>query len=168
MRETSNLLRQVFVRLDGAKFYGILKAANEGATNVRATYRILFVKNPALVIAGDVVKANGQLIILMLHPNDSQHETSFKAAYVQDIATWERKFKQTDNVSGVPNSPGSFVPMGNLYINFDMPEEVNAGVLTDTRYRFITGQNILVGDKVNGRVVKTIYELLGVKLAFAE
>ncbi len=167
MRRSSNLLRRIFTRIDGVKFNGILKPANEGATNVRSTYRVLFVNNPCFLQAGDVIKVDGQFIILMLHPNDGPDATSFKAVYVQQILSWERKFPQIDSVTGVAKDYTDFIPMGPLYANFDLPENVPSGVLTDTKYRFITGQNIEVGDRVDGKVVKTIYDTLGVHLAFA-
>lgn len=169
MRETSNLLRRVFRRIDGAKFNAILKPANDGATNDRTTFRILFVKNPTFIRVGDVVKSDGgQTLILMQHPNDSAEETSFKVAYVESPTTWRRKFKTTDGVTGVVKEQPNWIDLGLIYINFDTPEDMPVGALNDTRYRFLTGQNVLIGDEVNGKVVKTIYNMLGVKLCFAD
>lgn len=168
MHPNSNLLRQVFKRLDGAKFHGILKAANEGVTNVRTTYRILFVRNPCFVKPGDLIHANGQKLILMEHPNDSPNESAFKAAYVERSVLWRRLFKTTDPVTGVLKDSGNWIDMGPLHINFDLPESVPVGVLADTRYRFITGQGVAVGDEVDHKLVKVIYKVLGIQLCVAD
>lgn len=169
MRQTSEMLRRVFKRLDGAKFRAILASANDGATNDRTTFRVIFVKNPCFVSAGDVIKGDGgQTFILMEHPNDTPLETNFKAAYVERPVQWRRKFKQNDSVTGVPKDAGNWVNMGPLYVNFDMPENAPVEALSDTRYRFLSGQGVLVGDEVDGKIVKLLYSLLGVKLGFAD
>jgi hypothetical protein len=168
MRKNTDRLSKPFKRLDGAKFKAILTPAGVGTTNDNAAFRILFVREPSFVGVGDVVKTyKGEKIILMQHPDDSEYVTSFKAAFVAKVETWWRTPKIKDPVSGAMKD-GVPTNMGPLYINFDMPVDMPVGVMSDVRYRFITGQAVMLGDKVGGKVVKTLYDVLGVKLGFAD
>ncbi len=168
MRRLSDRLAQIFKRIDGAMFKAIMSTVIDGAGNDDTFFRILRVRNPAFVKVGDIVHTYGnEHIILMSHPDDSENTSNFKVAYAEVVGPWLRMLKTTDLVTGVPKD-GPWLTMGVLYLNFDSPKEIPMAALSDTRYRFITGQDVKVGDKIGTRVVKTIYDVLGVKLGFAE
>lgn len=168
MKLTPQLFER-FKRIDGAGFKAILTSATDGGSTVNSSFRILYVRKPNFVKVGDVVLSHGgENLILMEFPDDSKELTAFKVAYASKIVSWERQITLIDPVSGVPKGNG-WADMGPLYLNFDMPDEAPVGTLNDTRYRFITGQEVKVGDRIEGkRIIKTIFEVLGVKLCFCE
>lgn len=166
--KATDRLQQQFKRLDGALFKASLTNTPKGGQHENSSYRILFTNKPCFVKVGDVVKTpGGEKLILLQHPSDASEVASFKAAYVSKEETWFRTPKVLDTVSKVMKD-GTPVSMGILYVNFDMPHDVPVGVLSDTRYRFITGQDVKVGDKIGTLIVKTLYNVSGVKLGFAE
>lgn len=166
MPELSQALFRVMRRLDGARFNGHLTASTVGTTRDKAPYRVLVVRKPCFLVAGDTVFVNdNEVVILMEQPDDFPWGRSFKAAYAQQVMAWARSNTTTDPVSKVQKT-SSETSLGNLYVNFDSAEEMNVQGFQDTKYRFITGQAIQVGDKVGTYIVKRVVESLGVKLAF--
>lgn len=168
MKITPKLFEK-FRRIDGSVFTGLLPSASEGGQSVTPSFRVLYVKKPTFVKTGDVVKSHGgEFLILMEFPDDSEDLAAFKVAYASKIFTWDRQTTVLHPVSKAPMGT-DWVDQGRLYVNFDMPTEAPVGTLTDTRYRFITGQDVRLNDRVAGnKYVKTIYEVLGVKLCYCE
>ena len=168
MKITPKLFEK-FRRIDGSVFRGILPSATEGGQSTTPSFRVLYIPKPTFIKTGDVVKSHGgEFLILMEFPDDSEDLAAFKVAYASKIFKWERQTTVLHPVSKVPVGT-DWVDQGKLYANFDMPTEAPVGTLMDTRYRFITGQDVRLNDRIEGnRYVKTIYEVLGVKLCYCE
>lgn len=158
-----------FRRIDGSVFNALLPAAQDGGQSTTPSFRVLYVKKPTFLKVGDIVKSyGGEFLILMEFPDDSEDLAAFKVAYASKIFTWERQITVLHPVSKVPMGT-TWVDQGKLYANFDMPAEAPVGTLNDTRYRFLTGQDVRLNDRLSGnKYVKTIYEVLGVKLCYCE
>ncbi len=167
MPELNEGLFVVMRRLDGAKFKGHLTTATAVSTKEKAPYRVLFVRKPAFLVPGDTVRSNDtEVIILMDHPDDFAWAKSFKAVFAQDQYDWFRPTLVNDPVANVPRTSGE-TNMGKLYINFDMAEELKFQGFIDSEYRFITGQDIHINDRVGTYRIKKIVNMLGVKIAVA-
>lgn len=168
MRKLSGQLTQLFKRIDGAVFNATLAAGTDNVRNILTDYRLMFVRKPTYISTGNIVRGfGGEYLILMDHPDDSEYEVSFKVAPVARTVAWSRMTKAVDPVSHALKDTTP-VDMGLLYVNFDMPKEVTIAQMQDTRYRFIAGQDVQVGDLVDGKHVKVVTTVLGVKLGFAE
>jgi len=166
MPELSHGLFEKMRLVSGAKFYGHLTSSSAVSTKEKAPYRVLLARRPTFVKPGDTVVTNGaEVVILMDHPDDYPWAASFKAVYALEQFTWSRNTFVVDPVSKVKKDSGD-TPLGKLYVNFDMAEELNTFGFQDTKYRFITGQDVQVGDKIDEYVVKRIVKSLGVKVVF--
>ena len=153
-------------RIDGAKFEGHLTTTLAVTSKEKAPYRVLYARRPTFLKAGDIVLSRGGEVVLLLeHPDDFTWAKSFKAAYVLEQYPWGRFITQTDPVSGVDRGEQE-VSMGTLYASLDTPEEVRAMGFFDTEYRFLTGQDVRVGDRVGDFRVKRVVHSLGVKVVF--
>lgn len=167
MPKLSHGMFEVFRRLDGAKFNGHLTSSSLSSSKDKAPYRIMLVRRPTFVLAGDTVfSKGGEVVILMDHPDDHSWAASYKAVYALDVLNWSRQTTTIDPVSGVPKDTG-YSAMGSLYVNFDSPELMNFEGFQDTKYRFITGQDVRVDDKVGTYIVKRVVKSLGVKIVYA-
>lgn len=154
-------------RIDGACFNGHLTTSGLVNSKEKAPYRVLHVRKPTFIQVGNTIRTlGGEHIILMEHPDDFEWATTFKAAYAKDLLTWTRPTKVVDAVAHVLRDTG-YQSMGALYANFDTPEELKMEKRSETEYRFITGQPVLVDDKVGGKLVKRVVESLGVKIVYA-
>ncbi len=168
MRKLSERLAETFKRIDGLKFKGILTIVSDNAGKERLEYRILLVRKPCLITIGDIVYTNnGEMILLMEHPDSTPYEVNFKAAYIAKAVSWKRKGVMKDAVSGAKRDTYP-VDLGPLYINLDMPQDIPLSTMSEIRYRFLTGQDVRIGDVVDGKTVKTLHDVLGVKLGYAE
>lgn len=171
MPELSNANFEVMRTIAGAKFYGHLTSASAINTKEKAPYRVLYARRPTFIRAGDTILTRGtEVVILMEHPDDFDWAQSFKAVYALEKLPWTRQIKIIDPVSKVEKNAGE-QNMGTIYVNFDTPEEVNFLGMLDTKYRFITGQDVRVGDEIGDSTlkltVKRIVHALGVKVVFA-
>lgn len=166
MPELTDALFEVMKRVDGAKFNGHLTSSSSVNTKEKAPYRVLHARRPSFLKAGDTIITRGaEVVILMDHPDDFDWAVSFKAVYALNKLAWSRTTKIIDPVSHAEKN-GPPVNLGTLYANFDTAEEYSVFGFSDTGYRFITGQNVLVGDIVGGYTVKRVVESLGVKLVY--
>lgn len=167
MPELSNGLFKVYTRIDGARFNAHLTMTPPASAKDRVPYRVLHVRKPTFIKAGDVIRTpGGEHIILMEQPDDFDWATTFRAAYAKDLLPWTRPVNVIDPVAHVQRDV-AYISMGNLYVNFDTPEQLKLEGLTDTSYRFLTGQDVRVGDRVDNKVVKRLVETLGVLVGFA-
>lgn len=168
MRPPSNRLFEVYTRLDGCKFHGYLGAATTPSMETDKTpFRVFNVKRPSLVRVGDIVKANSSMILLLDHPDDDPKVEKFKAAYISNSYEWLRPIKVLHPVAKVMMFAGQ-EEMGLLHCNFEVPKEVNFNGMSETAYRFLTGQDVQVGDIVGGKTVKTVRPIFGVTCGYAE
>lgn len=166
MRAISEKLFEVFTRLDGLRFKGNLSTAALVTTKERAPYRVLLVRQPCIVKAGDTVSAHsGEKIILLEHPSDFDWAKSFKAAFATESFTWKRPTKFLDPVSRMLRDVG-VVLMGTVYANFDTPVEETLGGLVENSYRFVTGQDVQVDDVIGDKIVKRVVPILGAKVVY--
>lgn len=168
MPELDHGLFKVMRRLDGAKFYGHLTTSTAVTTKEKAPYRVLHARLPTFLKAGDIVKSyGGEVIILMEHPDDFDWARSFKAVYALEQMDWTREQTVIHPVTSMPKQ-GPQINLGKLYVNFDMAEEISDGMgYHDTKYRFITGQDVKVGDKVGEWRVQRVALNLGVRIVYA-
>lgn len=167
MPKLSSGLFQQYIRTDGARFNGHLTTSGLVTSKEKAPYRVLHVRRPTFIVAGDVVRTpGGEHIILLEHPDDFDWAATFKASYAKDQLLWARPVREEDPVSRVMRD-GSYQGLGTLYVNFDTPEEMKLAGFSETGYRFIAGRDVRVGDKVGDKVVKRIVESLGVQIVHA-
>lgn len=167
MPELSNGLFKVYTRLDGARFNAHLTMTPPASAKDRTPYRVLHIRKPSFIKAGDVIRTpGGEHIILIEYPDDFDWATSFKAAYAKDQLVWTRPVRFEDPVARVVRDV-SMQAMGTLFVNFDTPETTHLEGLTETGYRFLTGQDVQVGDHVGVKVVKRVVETLGIKVGYA-
>lgn len=167
MPELSQGLFQIMRRIDGARFHGHITSAVAVSTKEKAPYRVLYARRPSFLVAGEVVfSKGGEVIILMDHPDDFPWAKSFKVVYALDKYPWSRERTSTHPIAKVQETSYQEA-LGELYVSFDSPEEFSTMGFSDTKYRFITGQDVQVGDKVGEFVVKRVVKSLGVKVAFA-
>lgn len=153
-------------RVDGVKFRGHLLPSAGVNTKEKAPYRVMHVKTPTMVRAGDVVKTyNGEVLILMEHPDDFAWAVSFKGAYAKDNLDWKRPVVVTDPVARVSRTT-SKTDMGKIWVNFDSPEDLQMEGISDVGFRFITGQAIQVNDEVGGYHITKVVRSLGVNVAY--
>lgn len=166
MPELSQGLFKVMKRVDGAKFHGHLSTTAGANTKDKAPYRVLYARRPTFLIAGDVIITSApEVVILMEHPDDHEWAVSFKAVYALEKLSWKREQFSIDPVSKVKKQQVD-IDMGTLYVNFDTSELDNFEGLSGSKYRFITGQDVRVGDKVGSETVKRIVKSLGVNVAY--
>lgn len=155
-----------FIRIDGARFLGHLTNSATVSTLDRPVYRVLHVRRPHFLVVGDIIRAmTGEWIILMDHPDFFDWAETFKVSYVTEILPWTRPTRVDDPVARVARNVVD-ESMGDLYVNFDTPEELKVEGLNETGYRFITGQAVKVGDHVGDKTIKRIVPIHGVKAVF--
>lgn len=161
-------LYDVFTRLDGCKVRALLTAAANASTKDKPPYRVLLVRKPIRVSVGDVLRTKGgELLLLLEHPTTLEWTKNFKVQHISGGYDWRRPLKITDPVTKMPRDNG-LIDMGRVYCTFDTPEDIKLDKMLETRYRFLTGQDVRIDDLVDGRIVKRVVEVLGVKLVFAE
>lgn len=167
MPKLTSGLFQTYTRVDGAKFKGHLTTSGLVTSKEKAPYRVLHVRRPALVVAGDVIHTQGgEFIILMEHPDDFDWAVTFKASYAKDTLAWTRPVRGLDPIANVMRDMGD-QDMGVLHVNFDTPEELKVEGFGETGYRFIAGRGVQVGDKVGDKIVKRVVDSLGAQIVYA-
>lgn len=166
MPELTNSLFSKMRRVDGARFHGHLLPSVGVNTKEKAPYRVLHVKTPTFIRAGDTIDTfHGEKLILLEHPDDFAWALSFKGAYAKDYLVWKRRITSLDPVSGVSKG-GGLIDMGQIYVNFDTPEDLQMEGVSSTGYRFITGQDIKVNDMVGDYHISKVVKSLGVNIAY--
>lgn len=159
-------LFKTYIRIDGARFNGHLTNSASVSTGDKPAYRILHVRRPHFLVAGDLIRTmGGEWIILMTHPDFFNWAETFRCSYVTEVLPWTRAVQIEDPVARVTRdvAPES---MGDLYVNFDTPQELKLEGLVDTGYRFVTGQDVRVGDGVGDKIIKRIVLAHGVKFVY--
>ena len=163
MRPLTNHLFSVFRRLDGAKFLAYLTTLADAPTKDQTPYRTLVVKSPGIASVGAIVQTTGGNKILLLETApDFEWAESYRAAFVSREYSWKRRVVVIDPVSKVSRDNG-LVDMGPIYAYFEKPEAIMFQGTSETKYRFLTGQDVLSGDIIDGRNVKRVFATMGVK-----
>lgn len=163
MPRLSNRLFKEFRTLTGARFYGFLSATAAAPTKDQMPYRTLAVKSTGIIRPGDVVQApGGDKLLVLEYSNDRDWSESYRAAYVSDELTWQRRSVTTDPVSRVKRDTG-LMDMGVLYGYTERPEAVAFEGSNLTKYRLLTGADVHPGDIIDGKTVKRVYKVMGVK-----
>lgn len=163
---TNNLFRTM-TRLDGCKIRAFLTTPI-GFKKDDMYNRVLVVRRPVLVVLGDIVITPGGVKVLLTYfPDDDEWRASFRANVVNAEYAWERTIKSLDPVAKVMRDFQN-VPMGTIYAYFDTPGDTKIGLMHDTKYSFYTGQDVIEGDIVGGKIVKKVVDHLGVKLVNVE
>ena len=167
LRPQTNRLYDVFTRLDGCKVNGFLTSASNASTKDKAPYRVFMVRKPCRVKAGDVMRAiGGEKFLLMEHPSDLYWTENFKAQQITGVYEWHRPVKIMDPVARVVRDNGT-QELGLIHVTFDSPEDVSLDKLLDTKYRFLTGEDVRVDDVIDDKIVKRVVRILGVNLVHA-
>lgn len=163
MRPLNNSLFQTFRRLDGARFLANLSTLADAPTKDQIPYRVLLVKTKGIVKAGDVVFGEGnRKILLMENAPDFAWGETYRAAYVSREYSWKRRVLVKNPVSLVMEDAG-LMDMGTIYAYFEKPSVVMFEQNPETKYRFLTGQDVMATDIIDGRNVKRVFETMGVK-----
>lgn len=161
-------LLKVYTRLDGAKVYAHLSAPERGSSNMNNPFQIFHAPEPCrLVKEGDIVLAGSNMFLLMAAPQSQLGAKTFRAYSITNKYPWTRNVKSVDPVSKVKRDMG-VKDMGFLYAYFEKPSETRLDNMTETRYQFYTGQDVIEGDMIGNKMVKSVIEILGVKLVVAE
>lgn len=168
MKRLTQRLYQEYTRVDGLRVMGFIATAALGNSQVqKVPFRLFVVRNPTLVNIGDVIMTQyDEKIILLEHPSDNEFEQNFKAAFTRTAFDWVRPMVLKDPVTGFEKDTVD-VPMGKIYANFDTPLEDRTLTMSDTEYRFLTGSDVKVRDKVGGKLVQRVERVLGVNLVYA-
>lgn len=163
----TNRLYDVFTRIDGCKANALLTTASNASTKDKAPYRVLLVRKPCRFKVGDVIRTNGgEKLLLLEHPNDLNWTENFKVQTITKVYEWLRPVKLIDPVAKVKRDNGT-QDMGLVYCTFETPEDISLDKMLDTKYRFLTGQDVRVDDLIDGKIVKKVVEVLGVNLVHA-
>lgn len=163
MRSNSNRMFTMFRRKDGAQFLAFLTTTASTPTKDQMPYRQLIVKSPGIVKLGDVVASPaGRKILLLETPNDNEWGESFRAAFVSREHSWTRRVVETDPVSRVKRDVG-LQDMGPLPVYIEHPQVSKFEGESDTKYKFLTGEDVQPGDYVAGKIVKRVWDSMGVR-----
>lgn len=170
MRTLSNRLNVEFIRLDGVKAYAFLSSGRLSTSSAdKNPYRVLVVRHPSPFHVGDVVKGPDDTWLLLLeHPAEEFTGRIYRVAFISETHPWKRPVAAVDPISRMAMSTGGLQDMGTLYCNFESPTERDLSGLKLQEYKFLTGQDVQVGDQVGGKTVKSVYKLFGVNLIHAE
>lgn len=168
MKKLTEKLFREYRRVDGLRFLAYLTDSSLGNSQVqKVPFRMLVVRSPVLVEVKDLVEGpHGEKILLMEHPSDNDYVRNFKAGFCRDALPWSRMTSIVDPVTGFQRDEVE-QSLGVVYVNLDTPVEETTLGLMDTEYRFLTGQDVKVRDKVGDKIVKRVVNILGVKLVYA-
>lgn len=163
MKPPTNRLFEIFRRLDGSKFYAQMTENSTYISTSKSPKKLLVVQSPSIVEIGDVVKTHtGAKIILLRYPKSNKWSNLYIAADVDGEYLWERRVKEIDSVAKIERDVG-FVELGILFITIDQMEDLQVDQMTTSTWSFYTGQDVQIGDLVDGKQVSHIKEVLGVK-----
>lgn len=165
MRPISSRLFQEFRRQDGLVFKGNLSSTTV-LSGDKTGFRIMRVRSPVFVKAGDLVANGSTLMLLMDHPHDNEQVACFRVAHISEKYAWKRQTKVYDGVTKMPKDTGQ-QDLGFVYANLEVPRASSLDNLIQMEYRFLTGQDVKVGDLVGDKMVKSVAKLFGVNLAVA-
>lgn len=163
MKKLTNRNFQEFRTSNGSKFYACLTPPNSYVSTSKYPKRILQVQEPSPVSEGSVVDTPfGTSVLLMEFVSMINGCKSFVAAHVNDALTWVRPVLTQDPVSKQYKET-STTNMGTIYTSVDQIEDLMIEHKRVDQYTFYTGQDVHLGDRVDGKLVINIRETLGVK-----
>lgn len=163
MRTLTDRTFEIFRRTDGTKFNGSLTAPNTYISTSKFPKRILHVQVPCVIKIGDVIKTpSGDRVLLLEFVSMIGGCKSFVAAHVNASYTWSRPIMQVNEVSRQQELVG-YLPMGVIQTSQDQLEDLVVEDMHVDQFGFYVGQDVKVGDKINGRKVTNVRAALGVK-----
>lgn len=165
----------LMVTVDGVPFYGTIEPNVEGR---QSTYDfsearlILRVDNDAPVHSRDViVDTVGRRFLL------ADHDTLYTAGQVEyrthrlypanKLFKWEREQSQLDPLTGLPKGEGLQL-VGQYWGLIERLERefTDPGLrIREDRHRLVTGQEVQIGDVIDGKVVRRVDPAVGIFLA---
>lgn len=168
MKPLTSKLFKVYQRIDGLRVMGFVATAALGNSQVQKTpFRLFVARVPTPIRVGDVIRsAQDEKMLLMEHPSDNEWSLNFKAAHIKLSLPWARPNQVVDPVTGFKTDE-TLVQMGVVFANFDTPLEEGSLSLSETEYRFLTGEDVKVRDKVGDKFVTNVQRVLGVNLVYA-
>ena len=148
----------------GAKFWGELTFADEeGEGGFLAPRRFLTVSSNSTATLGSLVVApNGDRFILGGHVNYELVST-FKAYSVDRSAAWRRSTKMIDAATGLERE-GIPLPLGTIWITLEPLRQVKDFDVSEDLLRFVTGQDVKVGDLIDEKRVTRVLNQIGLKV----
>jgi hypothetical protein len=176
LRTVSQRFAATFETSAGFRFSATLSPAEEGsAPNDFSTPRVWLRVDPDLElnVGTEVQDPAGRWWLLADHEQsvvaDQPIYRAFRAFRLTHSVSWTRAFTVTDILTGLPRSSGENT-LGPLRCVMDPDRTYRDGVLrvTPNAIQLVTGRAVLLGDKIDNRVVKRINPVLGVYLAELE
>lgn len=155
---------KLFRTTTGAKFWGELTFADEeGETRFLTARRFLTVARKSTATAGSVVIAQtGERFLLGEHVQYDDI-TTFKAYVVDKQVIWTRSTKQKDRATGLEKD-GIPDPMGTLWVSLEAINQTTDFQISSDVLRFATGQDVQLGDLIDGKRITRIIRQIGLKV----
>lgn len=167
-----------FTTSDGIPVEGTIFAAREGSTpgNDYSTARLWFrvpMDTPEVDIRTQIIDPFGRRFVLGDHDyglawNEPLYRI-FRAIRVTPAASWTRMQKTTDTLTGLAKATTP-LDMGPLYCSIEPGRSAQFDLVIHVQPNatsIVTGQDIQLGDKINGMVVTRLNPVLGILLAEA-
>ena len=168
MKSLTHKTFQTFRTLLGSKFTAYLSHANTPSTTSKRPKRLLHVKLPCFVTVGQVVITDQREKILLLdYVNTVSDCRAFEAVEVNQTVSWIRPIQTVNAVSKMKETTGSLT-LSPLHVTFDETESLNIEGKQVGQFQFMTGQEVMVGDLVDGKLISNIRKILGVKFVTAK
>lgn len=168
MKKLTHKTFQEFRTLTGSKFMACISHATLPSTTSKRPKRLVHAKLPCFVTIGQVVVTDQKEKVLLLdYVNTIPDCRAFEAAEVNQTVTWTRPIRTQNSVSKMVETTGQ-TNLGNLYITFDQTEDLVVEHKHVDQFQFLTGQDVRVGDLVDGKLVSNIKLVLGVNFVTAK
>jgi len=162
--DTLHTFTQVFKTTGGDKVYGAFQHADENTQAILYTRRFFLCRPTAAVDAGsEIVNKSGDVFILADHAKYPNTHV-YKAFWAETIQSWQRRVKQYDTVTGLEMDAYHQEDKGTIHVSMEPVTDASNFGFEDPQFRFVTGKAVEVGDIIGGRNVRSITEMLGVRV----
>lgn len=158
-----------FVSSTGLRFRGSTQTAKEGISaisNFLETRLVLHVRSEELAQPGMVVvDARGRRFLLAEHDRSS-HTRVLKMFPVTTFASWKRETQTTESVTGLPMGSG-LQDLGGVWCAIELygREEIDRQThIGMDRSRVLTGSDVRLNDLIEGRMVRRLNTVYGIKV----
>jgi hypothetical protein len=164
MREIRGQFHKLFRTRSGIKFYGEfgLPPAVSGQVNYRPR-RSLTVSNTSLVKTGDVVRTDGAQYLVALSSSFSSTQ-QYMAFEITHMISWSRKVRQEDFVTGLARDEVVQIMDQALPVVIEYGSVTSNLGLEADKYQILTGEDVMVGDRLGAWIVQTRVEMLGLNM----
>lgn len=173
LRTVSKRFQSTFETSTGFRFSATLSPAQEGsAPNDLASPRVWLRVDPDLELSAgaEVLDPTGRWWLLADHEHSVVANEpiyhAFRAFPLTHNVSWSRVITVTDTLTGLAKTTGD-EELGPLRCVINPDRVYRDGVLrvTPNGVQLITGRTIVLGDKIDGKIVHRLNQVLGVYLA---